>query len=160
MKKILLILLLIIPFIGFGQTAEEYFNKAFDYGKSGEYQLAIDNFTKCLRIDPDDADAYYNRGYSYDELGNYEDAIADYTRAIRIDPDYIKAYNNRGNLYDDLGKHEDLNILVKNGRYGIYVTNGKVNVTLPKDIDYNNLDIKTASEMIKNKKKKKFFKRK
>ena len=60
----------------------------------------------------------------------------------------------------DLGKHEDLNILVKNGRYGIYVTNGKVNVTLPKDIDYNNLDIKTAAEMIKNKKKKKFFKRK
>ena len=60
----------------------------------------------------------------------------------------------------DLGKHEDLNILVKNGRYGIYVTNGKVNVTLPKDIDYNNLDIKTAVEMIKKKKKKKFFKRK
>ena len=60
----------------------------------------------------------------------------------------------------DLGKHEDLNILVKNGRYGIYVTNGKVNVTLPKDIDYNNLDIKTASEMIKKKKKKKKFKRK
>jgi len=60
----------------------------------------------------------------------------------------------------DLGKHEDLNILVKNGRYGIYITNGKVNVTLPKDIDYNTLDIKTAVEMIKKKKKKKIFKRK
>ena len=96
MKKILLILLLTIPFIGFGQTAEEYFDKGFDYLNSGEYQLAIENYTKCLRIDPDDALAYYNRGWNYDELGNYEDAIADYTRAIRIDPDYASAYKNRG----------------------------------------------------------------
>ena len=60
----------------------------------------------------------------------------------------------------ELGEHDKLNILIKNGRYGIYVTNGKVNVTLPKDIDYNNLDLKTAIDMIKNKKKKKVFKRK
>jgi len=61
----------------------------------------------------------------------------------------------------DLGKHEDLEILVKQGRYGIYVTNGKVNVTLPKDKDYNTLDLATALDMIKNKKpKKRFFKRK
>ena len=43
----------------------------------------------------------------------------------------------------------------------MYVTNGKVNVTLPKDLDYNELDLETAIEMIKNKKpKKKFYKRK
>ena len=90
MKKILLILLLTIPFLGFGQTAEEYFNKAFDYSESGEYQLAIDNFTKCIKLKPDEsnlASAYYNRGRTYLILKNYEDAIADYTRAIRIDPD-------------------------------------------------------------------------
>ena len=52
-------------------------------------------------------------------------------------------------------------IIVKNGRYGIYVTNGKVNVTLPKDNDYNTLDLDTAINMIKNKKpKKKYFKSK
>ena len=88
MKKLLLILLLTIPFIGFGQTAEEYFDKGFDYLNSGEYQLAIENYTKCLRIDPDYApQAYYNRGWNYGQLENYEDAIADFTRALRIDPD-------------------------------------------------------------------------
>ena len=96
MKKILLILLLTIPFIGFGQTAEEYFDKGFDYAKSGQYQLAIDNYTKCLRIDPDYAHAYYNRGLSYIKSKNYEDAIADFTRAISIDPDHADTYNNRG----------------------------------------------------------------
>ena len=96
MKKILLILLLTIPFVGFGQTAEEYFDKGFDYAKSGEYQLAIDNFTRALSIDSDDAIAYNNRGLSYSYLGNHEDAIADYTRALRIDPDMADAYYNRG----------------------------------------------------------------
>ena len=96
MKKILVIILMIVCVFAYGQTAEEYFKKAFDYGESGEHQLAIDNFTKSLRIDPDDALAYYNRGWNYDELGNHEEAIADFTRAIRIDPDYASAYQNRG----------------------------------------------------------------
>ena len=38
MKKLLLILLC-VPLIGFGQTAEEYFNKAYDYAENGQYQL-------------------------------------------------------------------------------------------------------------------------
>jgi len=60
-----------------------------------------------------------------------------------------------------LGEHENNIIVVKDGRYGTYVTNGKVNVTLPKDVDYNELNLNTAINMIKNKKpKKKFYKRK
>ena len=60
----------------------------------------------------------------------------------------------------ELGEHGGKKIIVKNGRYGIYVTNGKINVTLPKDNDYNTLDLDTAVNMIKNKKPKKKFKRK
>ena len=60
----------------------------------------------------------------------------------------------------DLGEEKGQKIVIKNGRYGIYVTNGKVNVTLPKDQDYNTLDLNTALTLIKNKKPKKKFKRK
>ena len=61
----------------------------------------------------------------------------------------------------NLGQIDEMDIVVKDGRYGIYVTNGKVNVTLPKDIDYNTLDLQTALELIKNKKpKKRFYKSK
>ena len=56
---------------------------------------------------------------------------------------------------------KEQDIVVKNGRYGIYITNSKVNVTVPKGKDYNNITLEEASEMIKNKKpKKKFSKRK
>ena len=61
----------------------------------------------------------------------------------------------------EIGEHNELKIVVKNGRYGIYVTNGKVNVTLPKDLNYEDLNLETAVDMISKKKtKKKFFKRK
>ena len=86
-------------------TAEDYFYKA--YNNESDWQYKIDNYTKCLRIDPDYASAYYNRGIAYDNIGNYEDAIADYTRAIRIDPDDASAYYNRGNTYYKLGNYED-----------------------------------------------------
>ena len=105
MKKLLL--LLCVPLIGFGQTAEDYFDKGLEYGTNGEYQLSIDNYTKCIELNPDDnnlAKSYNNRGLTYSKLGNYEDAIADYTRAIRIDPDYANAYYGRGNTYNKSGK--------------------------------------------------------
>jgi tetratricopeptide (TPR) repeat protein len=95
MKKLLLVLLA-LPLIGFGQTAEDYFNKAGDYYENEQYQLAIDNVTEAITINPDYADAYYNRGFVYAHLENYTAAIADFTSAIKIDPDAADAYVNRG----------------------------------------------------------------
>ena len=101
MKKLLLVLLA-LPLLGFGQTAEEYFNKALDYAENEQYQLAIDNYTSAIKIDPDFVFAYINRGIAYDELENYTAAIADYTSALKINPDYASAYYNRGLTYQNL----------------------------------------------------------
>ena len=98
MKKLLFILLC-LPFIGCGQTAEEYFEKGLEYAKNGEHNLAIDNYTKCIELKSADkilASAYYRRGFLYYELGKNEDAISDYTRAIRIDPFRSELYYSRG----------------------------------------------------------------
>tara|TARA_Y100001970_G_scaffold293881_1_gene444209 strand:- start:13449 stop:15914 length:2466 start_codon:yes stop_codon:yes gene_type:complete len=67
--------------------------------------------------------------------------------------------SNDPEILKELGKHNDLDISIKNGRYGVYLTNGKVNVTL-KNIDYNNLDLNTAIDMISKKNQGKKFKRK
>jgi tetratricopeptide (TPR) repeat protein len=95
-----------IPVDGGNQTAEDYFNKANDYVENEQYQLAIDNYTKCLKLETDDANkasAYYNRGVAYGKgLENYTAAIADYTSAIRIEPDAADAYYNRGLAYAKL----------------------------------------------------------
>tara|TARA_B100001250_G_scaffold407858_1_gene429320 strand:+ start:602 stop:1150 length:549 start_codon:yes stop_codon:yes gene_type:complete len=107
MKKLLLILLC-LPFIGFGQADKKYFDKAYDYGENGEYQLAINNYSKAIRINPDNASAYLNRGVAYEGLEKYEEAIADYTRAIKIDPEYAeKGYMKIGIIKGDLQKHTE-----------------------------------------------------
>ena len=70
--------------------------------------------------------------------------------------------NNPGQtaILKELGQSNNMDIVIKDGRYGIYVTNGKVNVTLPKGMDYNTLDLNTALDLIsKKKKKKRFYKR-
>ena len=87
-------------------TAEDYFYKA--YNNESDWQYQIDNYTKCLRIDPDfDRAAYYNRGIAYTGVGDYEDAISDYTKSLRIDPDNASAYYNRGIAYANLKNYYD-----------------------------------------------------
>jgi len=101
---------MIVPMIGFSQTANEYFEKAYDYAENGEYQLAIDNYTRAIRIDPDFTKAYIYRGFAYRSSGKCEDASFDFTRAIKIAPDdpYVHEwYDYRGNAYGCLGNYED-----------------------------------------------------
>ena len=51
---------------------------------------------------------------------------------------------------------EESGIKVLNGRFGPYITNGKVNAKIPKDVEPKDLDEETCIEMIKNAPKKKF----
>jgi|TARA_B110000196_G_scaffold34131_1_gene25757 tetratricopeptide (TPR) repeat protein len=83
MKKLITILLC-LPMIGFGQTAYDYYIQGIEYQNLGEYQLAINNYTKAINEYPDYAPAYYNRGITYNKLGKYEDAIADFSRVICV----------------------------------------------------------------------------
>lgn len=55
----------------------------------------------------------------------------------------------------ELGKDPDSKgtIVVKNGRYGAYVTDGKTNVTVPKDQDPKTVTLKQAIEMLEKKRK-------
>ena len=108
MKKLLLILLC-LPMIGFGQTAEEYFNKAEDFRNNGKYQLAIENYTECLKIEPNfgrnsAANLYNLRGFSYYQLGNYKKAIADFSTSIKLKPDEDVVFQNIKNASINLEK--------------------------------------------------------
>jgi len=77
-------------------------------------------------------------------------------RAIEL----FKTNLKQNSVLKELGKDSNMDIVIKDGRYGIYLTNGKINVTLPKDIDYNILDLKTALDLIGKKKQKIFTKSK
>ena len=76
--------------------ANNSFNSGLDKYEQGDYQGAIDDFTKAIEIHPQNADAYYNRGTTKGKLKDYQGAIADYNKAISFYPQSSIAYLNRG----------------------------------------------------------------
>lgn len=101
------------------ETAEEYFNRGNIYIQQGNFAQAISEYTKAIKINPNDAQAYSNRGVAYDHQGNFAQAISDYTMAIKINPNDSEAYSNRGIAYalqgnlaqaiSDYTKHIEIN---------------------------------------------------
>ena len=53
-----------------------------------DYDHAIEDYSRAIRLRPDYADAYYGRANIYNELGDTEKAMADFNAAIRIKPDF------------------------------------------------------------------------
>ena len=82
-------------------------NRGAAYVSLGQYQLAIDDFNRAIRINPDTDLPYHNRGAIYGKLlGQYQLAIDDFNRAIRINPYFIIAFNDRGVAYTRMGLYQ------------------------------------------------------
>lgn len=86
-----------------GLSAQDYLDRGLQAAAIGDYETAIEEYTRALELDPAFADAYNNRGIAYQALGEYDRAIEDYTRAIEINPEFAIAYRNRGLAYLDSG---------------------------------------------------------
>ena len=68
-----------------GQSAA-YNNRGDAYNLKGDYDRAIIELTKAIRLDPALVSAYINRGCAYFLKDNYTQARADANIALRIDP--------------------------------------------------------------------------
>ena len=76
--------------------ANQYFYQGVEKYKVGNFQGAIDDYTRAIEINPQYAAAYQLRGSSKSILGDIQGAIADYTKVIEIDPQDANAYQLRG----------------------------------------------------------------
>ena len=65
-------------------------------------------------------------------------------------------------ILKDLGQDDNQNdIVIKDGRYGKFITNGKVNAPMPKNITENEMSLEEAIKILSTRKPKKFrFKKK
>ena len=89
-----------------------YLNRGKDYAERKQYDNAVDDFTKAISIDPDNADAYIERAGALAAKGNFEAAMLDFDRAKNLnaeaakivseklrDPKFAAGYVARGNTY-------------------------------------------------------------
>ncbi len=85
---------------------EAYVSRGLAYFSLGQYQRAVEDYSKVIGLKPDNAYACYNRGNAYRHLGRHQLAIEDYNKALRLKSDFADAYYNRGAAYDDLGQYQ------------------------------------------------------
>ena len=83
-----------------------YFNQGVEKYKAGNYQGAIDDYTKSIEMNSQNTDAYYNRGNVSFSLEDYQAAIVDYTKAVHVDPEKVSAIVNRGIAKEMVGDLE------------------------------------------------------
>lgn len=81
-----------------------YYNRGKCFGIIGEYQKAVDDFSKTIESNPDFSDAYDGRGLGYFSLKDYENAIKDFSKAVELNSINSEAYFNRGKTYNVIGE--------------------------------------------------------
>lgn len=74
--------------------------------ESDNYELAIECFSKALKVNPLIPDCYYNLGNVLQLQGRQEEAIAYYKQALTLNPNYAKVHNNLGLAMDKQGNIE------------------------------------------------------
>lgn len=75
-----------------------WFAKATTVYEKGEYELAIDLYTKSIRLAPS-VGAHANRGKCYAALKRFAPALADFNEAVRLSPKHALPYLSRGDCY-------------------------------------------------------------
>ena len=61
--------------------------------------VQLSDYSKAIKVNPNDAKAYVNRGVVYRNRQQSTLALSDFNRAIEIDPNFAEAYMNLGILH-------------------------------------------------------------
>jgi tetratricopeptide (TPR) repeat protein len=83
MKKFLLLALL--SFSAFAQTAESYRLKAAAHFENGRYKEAIAALTLAIKLNPKDVKAWRNRAITYEKTEKFDLAVKDYLEVLKYD---------------------------------------------------------------------------
>uniref|UniRef100_A0AAV1TD17 RNA polymerase II-associated protein 3 n=1 Tax=Peronospora matthiolae TaxID=2874970 RepID=A0AAV1TD17_9STRA len=71
----------------------------------GDYEAAIESYTRCLSWNPHNAVVLSNRAMAYLKKQEFVNAEDDCTSALKIDPTHVKSHTRRGTARNSLGKH-------------------------------------------------------
>ena len=91
------------------EFVNKYYARGLEHSKNGDHKLAIENYTRAIKLKPDYAEAYYNRAGAYLRLGERGKAKSDIVTArdlgmsdiIALDEilrDHDRAWKTLGNI--------------------------------------------------------------
>ena len=89
------------------KKADTHRDMGKDFFRSGQYQLAEEEFNKALRLAPDNAEVYKDLALLNYNQGKYEAAYEQSKKAIALDRTMKEAYVVLASLYAQKGRQED-----------------------------------------------------
>jgi tetratricopeptide (TPR) repeat protein len=96
-KRLMTWLLLGSFWLGGGcHVVQDFVEKGARLQQEGEWEAAIEEYTRAIETDPEYADAYMRRGDLWFSLGEHVKAIVDFSRVIEINPLLADAFIRRG----------------------------------------------------------------
>lgn len=84
-----------------------YNNRGVSFEKAGQFERAIEDYTKTITLHPADDQAYFNLGVIYVKTNLTDNAIACFSRSLAINPNRADAYHNRGVEYFSLDRLDE-----------------------------------------------------
>jgi len=96
-----------------GRVIEERFIDDYNYYRSGRiyeqfrlYDRAEEEFSKSVRMNPQNTGALYSLGSIYAERGDYEEAEETFRSLLEIDPNSPIVHKDLGNLYVQMQEYD------------------------------------------------------
>ena len=95
------------PQSSFNRRATKFYNQGLNKSQNKQYQRAIANFTKAIKIEPQFINAYLKRCEMYYKLGNHPGILDDCERIIQINPSIVEAFYYQGIAHYSLGSFQE-----------------------------------------------------
>jgi spermidine synthase len=92
---------------GVSDKALSYYFLADLYRRKGMLNEAMANYSKSLRLKPDNAEAHYNLGYTLVSAGRLGEAITHFTEALRLRPGFAAAHTELGYALAQQGRLDE-----------------------------------------------------
>lgn len=77
-------------------TAEAAKNEGNAFFKNGDFQKAVECFSKAIEADAENASYYSNRSAAYIKLKDFDAALADGEMCVKLKPEWGKGYSRQG----------------------------------------------------------------
>ena len=98
MKYIFLVIAITISLSTRAQSAAEFLKSGIEKHNARDFEGAIKEYTKAIKLDNSLTDAWFNRGVCEQGLQDYKAAKKDLDKTIELDPRFGKAYYSRATL--------------------------------------------------------------
>jgi tetratricopeptide (TPR) repeat protein len=102
------------------KSYRDYYNQGVARLEKGEYDAAISDLTKAIKVRPRYALAHFYRGRAYFRKGEHDKSLSDLTKAIELDPALAVAFSERAvihlirkeydKVWENIHKHESLGL--------------------------------------------------